>query len=139
MEFNATFIVTVISFVIFSIIMNAIFYKPLEKVVSEREKFIKDINEEAKANKKKSEAIIKDKEQKVEKAKQDARKIISEKSDEVKTQKSGLTSEAQQVAMQKVESAKADLEKQEIETQGALSEEAQKLALEISAKILGKV
>ena len=51
MEFNATFLIAAISFVVFTIIMNAIFYKPLQKIVDERQKFTEDTNAEAKANK----------------------------------------------------------------------------------------
>ena len=43
MEFNATFIASAISFIVFTLIMNAVFYKPLGKVVSERQKFIDKI------------------------------------------------------------------------------------------------
>ena len=60
MEFNATFIISAISFIVFTLIMNAIFYKPLQKVVSERQKFIDETLEEAKVHTKKSEAILKD-------------------------------------------------------------------------------
>ena len=42
MEFNATFVVTIISFIAFVFLMNAILYKPLEKIVDEREKLISD-------------------------------------------------------------------------------------------------
>ena len=37
MEFNATFIVSVISFIIFTLLMNEILYKPVSKIVEERE------------------------------------------------------------------------------------------------------
>ena len=38
MEFNATFIITAISFIIFVFLMNTILYRPLEKIVDERAK-----------------------------------------------------------------------------------------------------
>ena len=40
MEFNATFLVSAISFIVFTILMNKILYAPLEKIVDERENFI---------------------------------------------------------------------------------------------------
>lgn len=139
MEFNATFIVSAISFVVFSIIMNAIFYKPLAKVVEQRETFVKKTLEEAKQNTAKSESIIKDKEKKIEKTKHDARKIIIDKTDEVKAHKATLAAEAQQKAAGIIESAKEDLHKSQAEAQAILAEEAEKLAIEISSKLLGKV
>ena len=57
MEFNATFIASAISFIVFSIIMNAIFYKPLGNIVVQRQKFIDETLEEAKANSAKPSAL----------------------------------------------------------------------------------
>lgn len=139
MEFNATFIASAVSFIVFTFIMNAIFYKPLSRTVDERQKFIDDTLEEAKAHTKKSEAILKDKEKQVEKTKHDAKKIITDKTEEVKAQKNVLTSEAQQKAAQNVDSAKEELQKSKDEAQQVLSDEVQKLAMNISSKILGKV
>jgi len=137
MEFNATFIASAISFIVFTIIMNAIFYKPLSKVVLERQKFIDDTLEEAKVHTQKSEAILKDKEHKLEKTKHEAKKIILDKSEEVKTQKAALAADAQQKAARTVESAKGELQKSKDEAQTVLTEEAKRLAEAISAKISG--
>ena len=41
-EFNATFIVSMISFVVFIFIMNMIFYKPILTIIRKRENYIKD-------------------------------------------------------------------------------------------------
>lgn len=139
MEFNATFIVSAISFIVFTIIMNAIFYKPLARVVEQRETFVKKTLEEAKQNTAKSEAIIKDKEKKIEKTKQDARKIIIDKTDEIKTHKATLTADAQHKALNTIESAKDELQKSQEQVQAVLAGEAEKLAVEISSKLLGKV
>lgn len=139
MEFNATFITAAISFVVFTIIMNAIFYKPLQKIVSEREEFIDETNKEAKLHREKSESILRDKERKVEKTKNDAKKIIVDKADEVKARKAELASEAQQKAVQVIGAAKEELHKSQDEAQSVLSDEAKNLALDISSKILGKI
>lgn len=136
MEFNATFIVSAISFIVFTLIMNAIFYKPLSNVVSERQKFIDETLEEAKHHSEKSEAILKDKEKKLEKTKHDARKHIADKSDEAKSQKSEMASSAQQKAVQTIEAAKGELSQSKDEAQKVLENEAQNLAQSIAAKIL---
>lgn len=139
MEFNATFIVSAISFIVFTLIMNAIFYKPLNNVVSERQAFIDETIAEAKFHTEKSELILKDKAKKLETTKHEAKKIIVEKADEVKTQKAVMASEAQQKAASTIDSAKEELQKSRDEAQGVLSEETKKLAQDISSKILGKV
>ena len=40
LEFNATFIVAMLSFIVFITIMNAIFYKPILSVIEKRKDFI---------------------------------------------------------------------------------------------------
>jgi F-type H+-transporting ATPase subunit b len=137
MEFNATFIVSIISFTTFTIIMNAIFYNPLQKVVLERQKFIDDTNEEAKSHKAKSEAILKDKERKLEKSRHEAKKIILDKSNDAKTHKANLATEAHQKANSEIEVAKADLHKSSNEAQEKLTQEAKNIAEQIASKILG--
>lgn len=139
MEFNATFIVSAINFIIFSIIMNAIFYKPLDKIVTERQKFVEETNEDAKIKQKKAEAVVRNKELKIEKTKQDAKKIITSKADDVNTKKIELTTNAQKKAQDDVNSAKVTLNQSVDEVQQGLDEEVKKLADAISSKILGKV
>lgn len=58
LEFNATFLVSMISFIVFIIIMNAIFYKPILGVIEEREKFINDHYNDAKILKTKLKACL---------------------------------------------------------------------------------
>lgn len=139
MEFNETFIVSAISFVVFVLIMNAIFYNPIQKIVAERQKFIDDTAEEAKLHTQKSEAILKDKERKLDKTRHEAKQIILDKSEEVKGQKSALTTEAQQSSLKEIQDAKQDLQKSSDEAQTVLTDETKKLAQDISAKILGVI
>lgn len=139
MEFNATFIVSAVSFIIFVFIMNAIFYEPLQKIVDKRQKFIDETMNTAKLNTEKSEKILKDKERKIHKTRHDAKQIILDKSEEVKAQKASLTSNAQQKASVNVENAKAEFEKSHDEVRDALSEEEKKLAQIISSKMLGNI
>ena len=139
MEFNATFIVSAISFIVFTLIMNAIFYKPLNSAVSERKKFIDNTLEEAKHHSAKSEAILKDKERKLENTKHDAKRIIAEKSDDVKAKKAAMTVEAQQKAVKTIDVAKDELQKSHSDAQNVLSQDVKTLAQTIAEKILGKV
>ncbi len=137
MEFNATFIVSAISFIVFTLIMNAIFYGPLQKVVSERQKFVDDTLSEAKFNREKSESIIKDKENKLSRARHDAKKILQDKAETTKSSNSSSLQQAQDKSNQRIDEAKKQLEISEAEAKTVLDDEAKKLAELISAKILG--
>lgn len=138
MEFNATLLVTAVSFIIFVFIMNAIFYTPLQKIVTKREEFIDENLKEAKHHNKKSEELLTDREKKLESSKHNAKKIIVEKTEAVKSQKEKMTSEAQAKVAITIDSAKDELKKSTEEAQQVLSQEVQKLAQDISSKILGK-
>lgn len=137
MEFNATFIVSAISFIVFTLIMNAIFYKPLQKVVSERQKFVDDTLSEAKYSREKSESIIKDKENKLSRARHDAKKILQEKAEAAKSLNSENVQAAHEKSNQRIDEAKKELEISEAQAKAFLDEEAKKLAELISTKILG--
>lgn len=137
MEFNATFLVSAVSFILFCFIMNAIFYKPLQKVVLEREKFIDETNKEADENYEKSEALIKDKNDKIEAAKLDSKKVILDKTEEMKSKKAQMTEDARTNATSMIDTAKTDMNREKESSQAVLDEESKKLADEIVSKILG--
>lgn len=77
MEFNATFFVTAISFIVFTFIMNKIFYAPLTKVIDEREEFINNAVTEAKDNTNQAENLLKNKEETLNATVEKTRKIIT--------------------------------------------------------------
>lgn len=137
MEFNATFVVSTISFIVFSIIMNWIFYKPIQKVVLERQKFIDENYDDAKSSKDKSEAILKDKQEKLQRTKDEAKKMLNEKTDEAKANQDQLKTEAQQNAAQLVDEGKSKIKTAQDETDNALQNEVENLAQSITDKIMG--
>ena len=47
-EFNATFLVAMLSFVVFIMIMNAIFYRPILNIMRKRDEYINSNYDEAK-------------------------------------------------------------------------------------------
>ena len=49
-EFNATFIIAMLSFVVFIMIMNAIFYQPVLNIIRKRDNYINSNYEESKNN-----------------------------------------------------------------------------------------
>lgn len=78
LQFNATFIVAIISFVVFIMIMNAIFYKPVLKIIEEREKFIRDNYDEANATKEKADNLLQDKETRMNETYKNAKQILTD-------------------------------------------------------------
>lgn len=112
MEFNATFLVSAISFILFTIIMNKIFYKPLESVMNEREKFINDNIYDAKLSSDKADVITKDREEKLNKSHVDAKSLVSRKINDANENSRNLTEQAKQKSKEDIKSAKEALTKE---------------------------
>ena len=137
MEFNATFLVSAISFIVFVFIMNAVLYKPMEQIVEKRQNFIDDTNLAAKNNFDESEKIIADKNSKISESKQVAKKFIADKTAQAQESKSVLQKQAQGASFEKIQNAKSDLYKSRDDAKNVLSADIEVLAGEISSKILG--
>ena len=60
MEFNATFIIALFSFVTFVFIMNRILYEPINNIIQKRNNFIDENLKDAKFNQDKKNSILKD-------------------------------------------------------------------------------
>ena len=91
MEFNATFLISAISFILFTVIMNKIFYKPIGNIINERQKFIDDTLGNAKTFDEKADAILKDRDEKLNKSNADAKRIIADKKNEANQNARDLT------------------------------------------------
>ena len=109
MEFNATFLISAISFILFTLLMNKIFYKPLGKIMNERENFINDNLNDAKISNDKAEFLLKDKDEKLAKSLIKARAIISKELDATNKQSAQITTQAKQKAKDEVDLAKQNL------------------------------
>ncbi len=109
MEFNATFLISAISFILFTLLMNKIFYKPLGKIMNERENFINDNLNDAKISNDKAEFLLKDKDEKLAKSLIEARAIVSKELDATNKQSAQITAQAKQKAKDEVDLAKQNL------------------------------
>ena len=126
LEFNATFLVSMISFIVFIIIMNAIFYKPILGVIEEREKFINDHYNDAKNSKDKAQNLLEQKEKRLNETLSESKKIVSDKVNEANEKAKSFTDNAKADSANKIQSA------------NALKNNVKDLAETISSKILGE-
>src|SRR5574344_1060235 len=136
MEFNAKFFVSAISFIIFTILMNIILYRPLEKIVDEREDFISKNYTDATDADNKSKSLLQDKADKLAKSKLDAKSLITEKTKDANSQYDKVTKEDKDKNNKFVEDKKTELAKASDETEQAMSNEIVNLAQMISDRIL---
>jgi F-type H+-transporting ATPase subunit b len=134
-----TLIVQAVNFLIFMVLINKFLFRPLLKLMEEREGELSGIYSEAEALKKKAESILKEVDEVLEKAKEEAKKLIDSAVKEARQEREKIISMAQEEATAKIESAKKEIwesferEKEKIEA------EADKIAEEIVKKIIGRV
>lgn len=137
MEFNATFLVSAISFIIFTVIMNIIFYKPIEKIMDERQKFINDAKNDAFNSNSKADEILKDRELKINKSVIDSKKLVAEKVNNANENSKVLTGQAKQKSQEEIASAKSNLLHEANLATDELKMKVKDLAEVISSKVMG--
>ncbi len=136
MEFNATFIVAFISFVIFILIMNFILYQPIYKIVSKRKQMIDDNYEIAKTNSSKSKVLLSKREDKLIEAKASSRQKYSKAFEDANSIRNEKITEAKKEARNSLEENKTKAQEETNQVIEPLRNEVINLAQLISDKIL---
>lgn len=137
MEFNATFIVAFISFIVFTVIMNLILYKPINNIVMKRKELVDANYQEADKNSDKAVSILLDKEKHLEKATEDAKVIVSNKTAEAISKKDEMTADAKKEAQKNIDAYNLYYKNATKEAKEFLRHEIVVLAQSISDKFLG--
>lgn len=137
MEFNATFLVSIISFLAFVEIMNRIFYVPLTRVVNERQKLLDTNYGDAKKFDDDAEDILKERESRLGDAESKSRKIISERIEAENSKGKSLTLDASKKSFEDIQSRKDELAREKNEKQAELDAKIQGLAESIASKVMG--
>ena len=102
MEFNGTFFVTIITFIVFVFLMNKILYAPVLNIMEERKNFIDGNYKAASDNDAKVAEISKEKESMLSNAKETARDKYNEKITDYKEKRAEIAQkEADKLAKKK--------------------------------------
>lgn len=136
MEFNATFLVSIISFLVFMYIMNAIFYEPLTKIIDEREGFVHDNYEHSRKARHEAEKIAKDKENRLSETAKQSRQILTDKTNEANKNYKNIVADAKTKSNQRVEVLKEELSRSEADAKNILDSQVENLAQTIINKVL---
>lgn len=137
MEFNGTFLASIISFILFVLIMNKVLYKPVLSVMENRRNLISGNYQDAENNDKKASSLTSEREEKLLGAKKDARLKYNSELEKYKNQKNDIVSQAQSTAKSDIEQSNADLAQLSNEVKEGLKSSMNELAGDIVEKILG--
>ena len=137
-EFNATFIIAMLSFVVFIIIMNAIFYNPILNIMRKREEYINSNYDEAKDFNEKAEEYAKQYDSKIKETQNSCRTNIRNIVEEAHKEANIKTQTAREQAKIDMEARKNKLSKDEENLKNIVKNTVVKdLASTIESKLLG--
>ncbi len=137
MEFNGTFFVSIISFLVFVFIMNKMLYAPVHRIVDERNNFINGNYNKANENNAKAEELSADIDKKILEAKEDARGKYNELLAGYKDQRTDIIKDAQSKSHDDLEQAYTNLNNVSNEAKENLKSKMTDLANDIVEKVLG--
>lgn len=137
MEFNATFLISAISFIVFVFIMNAIFYQPVIKIMDERKAFIDKNEQDVKSANTDAERISAKKEEELSKARADAKATVDEGSAKFKTENKNVLDNFSLEQKNRAETEKNQLNNEAQNSKESLKQGSEDISKIISKKILG--
>lgn len=137
MEFNATFLATIITFIAFVILMNKILYAPILNIMEERKSFIDNNFKSASENDAKAQGLLSEKEEKLDAAKEEARESYCTTLDDYKTKKQCIIDRAQDSAKSDLSASAEELERISNDVKNSLKGSMTDLANDIVEKVIG--
>lgn len=138
-DFDATLPVMAIQFVLLTLILNAVLFKPLGKAIDERDNYVRSNRVDAKERLAKAEQLTKQYEQELAETRRKAQAIIAEAQEEAQKMGAKSIAEAQQEAQAQREQLQKELDEQRQEAMAQLQQQVEGLSRQILDKLLGSV
>ena len=137
-DFNATLPLMAIQFVLLMVVLTFIFYKPVSKVIDDRELYINGNLTQASDKLLKADELYKQYEEQLKSAKADAQAIVAQSEKEAKDTVALEISDARAEAAKLIEQTNKELEAQKSLALQQLETQVDELSQLIKDKLLGK-
>jgi F-type H+-transporting ATPase subunit b len=137
-DLDYTMLIQMINFLVLIFILNLLLYKPITKIIDERNKKIEDSKSEVESLDEKAELKIADYEEKMRQARQVATSQRNEVKDEGEEAGKKIVEEARGEISTMIEGFKVTLANEREAARNVLRDQAKKIAVEISEKVLGR-
>ncbi|MBD6618418.1 F0F1 ATP synthase subunit B' [Komarekiella sp. 'clone 1'] len=136
-DFNATLPLMALQFLLLAALLNAIFYKPLTKVLDDRDNYIRTNTLEARERLAKAERLAQEYEQQLAEARRQSQATVEAAQAEAKKITAEKIAEAQKEAQAQREQAAVEIEQQKQEAMRTLEQRVDALSRQILEKLLG--
>jgi F-type H+-transporting ATPase subunit b len=137
-DFDATLPLMALQFLLLAALLNVIFYKPLTKVLDERDNYIRTNNLDARERLAKAESLSKEYEQQLASARRQSQVTIETAQNEAKKITAQKIAQAQQEAQVQREQAAREIEQQKQAAMATLEAQVDALSNQILEKLLGQ-
>lgn len=136
-DFDATLPVMALQFLLLAALLNVIFYKPLTKVLDERDNYIRTNNLEARERIAKAERLTQEYQQQLAEARRQSQKVVADAQAAAQKIAAEKVAAAQQEAQAQREQAAREIEQQKQEAMASLQQQVDALSRQILEKLLG--
>lgn len=136
-DFDATLPVMALQFLLLAALLNVIFYKPLTKVLDERDNYIRTNNLEARERIAKAERLTKEYQQQLADARRQSQKVVADAQAAAQKIAAEKVAAAQQEAQAQREQAAREIEQQKQAAMASLQQQVDALSRQILEKLLG--
>lgn len=136
LEFDGTFIFALLSFIIFVLLMNLILYRPIMKVMGEREKLLSDNKDIVSKSNKKADEAKEFHENEILSAKVEASKFLGDLKDTLKSEKEEKINAKKEEVSKKITENSSILVNQKNEAKNALRDEIENYVKMTVSKVL---
>ncbi|QLE57712.1 F0F1 ATP synthase subunit B' [Nostoc sp. TCL26-01] len=136
-DFDATLPFMALQFLLLAALLNAIFYKPLTKVLDDRDNYIRTNTLDAKERLAKAERLTQDYEQQLAASRRQAQATVEAAQAEAKKITAEKIAEAQKSAQIQREQAAVEIEQQKQQAFRELEQQVDALSRQILEKLLG--
>jgi F-type H+-transporting ATPase subunit b len=136
-DFDATLPLMALQFILLAVVLNAIFYKPLSKVLDERAGFLRSQKTEARERLAKAENLTAQYEQQLGEARRQSQDVIASAQGDAKRLADEQIAEAQRQAQAQREQAAQEIEQEKQAAMAVLEQQVEALSRQILEKLLG--
>ncbi len=135
-DFDATLPLMAVQFLILTALLNAVFYKPLIKVLDEREDYLRSGAIGSKDKLAKAESIVKEYEKQIADARRESQNLVQQAQAEAKEITASKIAAAQKEVQSQREAAAQEIEQQKAAAFVTLEQQVDSLSRQILEKIL---
>ncbi len=133
---NHTLLIQMLNFIVLIILLNAIIFKPILRILDERKEKVEGTLNEARLLTEKAEELMAEYERKMAEARQQALQMVNEGRLQAIEEQRGILARAKEEAEEQLTKLKENIEREKEEASGALERFAQVLSISIAERLL---